>query len=77
MITQKIDHGDAELPNDSRTAFAIHAGLLDLCVEMIARFGGDKNARGIVCWITSILRNIYLLSFHKKTSKAIGDSLNV
>ena len=71
MITQKMDSDDAEQPIDSRTAFAIRAGLLDLCVEMIARFGGVKD--GIVCWITSILRNIYLLSFHRKTSKAIGD----
>ena len=71
MISQKIEDGKVQ-PNDSRTAFAIRAGLLEFCTSMIARFGRDKNDR-LVCWVISILENIYLISFHKKTSKAIGD----
>ena len=74
MIILKMDNGDAVQPNDSRTAFAIRAGLLDLCLNMIVRFGGANNARGIVAGVALILHNVYLLSFHKKTSKAIGDA---
>ena len=71
MITKKMEDGSQQ-PNDSRTAFAIRAGLLEYCTSMIARFGGDKNARDIMGNVSSILQIVYFLSFHKKTSKAIG-----
>ena len=71
MITRKKEDGSQQ-PNDSRTAFAIRAGLLEYCTSMIARFGGDKNARDIMGNVSSILQIVYFLSFHKKTSKAIG-----
>ena len=71
MISQKMEDGSQQ-PNDSRTAFAIRAGLLDLCMKMIACFGGVNNAGRIMISVSSILQNVYFLSFHKKTSKAIG-----
>ena len=73
MITRMIDGGDAAQLNDSRTAFAIRAGLLDMCIKMIACFGGVKHAHEIVISVFSILQNVYFLLYHKKTSKAIGD----
>jgi len=59
-------------PSDSRVAFAIRAGLVEMCLSLVDRFGivgmGDpllfKN-------IHHIFQNIYEISLHEKTAKAI------
>jgi len=65
--------------NDTRVAFAIRGGLIELCLTFIERFGllesFDKkidNTSSLFVSIEMILTNIYWIELHKKTSKAIS-----
>lgn len=69
MIMQSVEVGTKQ-PSDTRVSYAIRVGLLGMCMQLITRFGGDES---ICSSINSMLHNVYLLSFHKKTSKSLSD----
>jgi len=61
-------------PNDTRTAFAIRAGLIEMCFDFIERFYRHSSITiddGLFYFIEHIFRDIYDLSLHQKTAKAI------
>jgi len=55
-------------PSDARVAFAIRAGLVEMCLSFIERFGIDDSLNG---FIHDTLGCIYSISLHTKTAKAI------
>ena len=65
--------------NDTRTAFAIRGGLVELCLHFIERFGvlesfdkeKDDGTSSLFFYIERILTNTYFIQLHKKTAKAI------
>jgi len=64
--------------SDTRIAFAIRSGLIELCLTFIERFGSLESFGKMKCGLNSlffsmksILSNIYWIGFHKKTAKAI------
>jgi len=77
MIPKKHDN-EKWYPNDTRAAFAIRGGLIELCLTFIERFGlsesFDKkkdNISSLFVSIKMILTNIFWVVLHKKTAKAI------
>ena len=61
-------------PNDTRVAFAIRAGLIDMCLGFIGRFGNGSNVLlnfALLDHIEKVFRLIYEVSLHQKTAKAI------
>jgi len=76
MIMQSFE-GGIEQPSDTRVAYAICAGLFEMVTNIITRFGDDQKSCERLCsTINSIMHNVYLLSFHKKTSKALSNKRN-
>ena len=64
--------------NDTKDAFAVRGGLIELCLTFIERFGvlesfheERHNASSPFASIKGILSNIYWVGLHKKTAKAI------
>ena len=64
--------------NDTRVAFAIRSGLIELCLTFIERFGVmesfDKkkdNEESLFVYIKKTLSSVYWVGLHKKTAKAI------
>lgn len=62
-------------PSDTRTAFAIRAGLIEMCLGFIYRFGGHKSFRydgkSLFLAIQHIFHAVHAVSLHQKTAKAI------
>jgi len=66
-------------PNDTRVAFAIRGGLIELCLAFIERFGllesfdkkKDDGISSLFFSIKMIIANISWIGLHKKTAKAI------
>jgi len=54
--------------NDTRVAFAIRAGLVEMCLSFIGRFGVDDS---LYDYIHRTLTGIYSISLHSKSAKAI------
>ena len=81
MITKK--EANIRNANDTRVAFAIRVGLIEMCLSIIEKFGtrecfeGDESirsfsgARPIFHGIKDILKTIHDVSLHQKTAKAI------
>ena len=71
------EHGDREesIPNDTRIAFAIRTGLVEMCLDLIERFGRggivNTNASVFHQHIEHIFRFIHTTVLHQKTAKAI------
>ena len=64
-------------PSDTRVAFAIRAGLIEMCLSFIDRFGGHElfgrdDEQHLFNEIQDILIIVYEASLHKKSAKAIG-----
>jgi len=63
-------------PSDTRTAFAIRAGLITLCLNLINSYGGNilpiGKANELFQSIQRILGNVYSVSLQTKTAKAIA-----
>jgi len=63
--------------NDARTAFAVRAGLIDMCLDFIDKFGKiasiDQEDDGpkLFPFTRRIFRAIHEVSLHQKTTKAI------
>jgi len=77
MILKKYNN-ERFYSNDTRAAFAIRGGLIELCLTFIERFGLNESfdkekdiTSSSFASIQSILSNIYWIGLHKKTAKAI------
>ena len=77
MILKKYND-ERFYPNDTRIAFAIRGGLIELCLTFIERFGLNNSfdqekdsLSSLFSSIESILRYIYWIGWHTKTAKAI------
>jgi len=57
-------------PSDTRVAFAIRAGLINLCLSFMVRVGGDMRST-VFSHVEAIFKSIYFVALHKKTWKAI------
>ena len=65
-------------PSDTRVAFAIRAGLIEMCLSIIERFGGRglgsfgrDGKQSFFQEIQQIFHTIHLVSLHQKSWKAI------
>ena len=58
-------------PNDSRVAFAIRAGLIEMCLDCIDRFLEEDISQQLGRNLSYILRTVHNVSLHWKTAKAI------
>jgi len=68
--------GEEAQPSDTRIAFAIRAGFIEMCLGFIDRFGrhkhfGKKVGEGLASEIWFNLDIISEVSLHKKTNKAL------
>jgi len=81
MVLQKTNSSIDKkiLANDTRVAFAVRAGLVEMCLSFVERFGqsrlfslsrGDENS--LFQEIQRTIETVYLISLHKKTAKAIA-----
>lgn len=59
------------LPNDTRSAFAIRAGLFEMCLGLIERYGSLDFMDALFPCLCDILKAVHKVSLHKKTAKAI------
>ena len=67
---------DKGFPSDTRTAFAVRSGLIEMCLNFIVRYESQislsDGCASIFCkTISSILTAVHSLSLHQKTAKAI------
>ena len=66
-------------PNDTRVAFAIRAGLIEVCLGFIEYFGGHEtygikiDRLSMFDSVGTILKSVYDISLHQKTAKAIDN----
>ena len=62
-------------PNDTRAAFAVRSGLIDMSLSFIERFAEHASFSvghaSMLCTIAKILVAVHSLSLHQKTAKAI------
>ena len=71
MICIEIPENRAQ-PNDTRTAFAIRAGLIEMCFGFIERFyRHSSNDEELFFFTHRVFIIIHELSLHQKTAKAI------
>jgi hypothetical protein len=70
MITRRAEGGIH--PVDKRIAYAIHSGLLEMCLELVRRFTCDHSSL-MMDILICIAKYIQAVSFHQKTVKAIRD----
>ena len=68
---QKTDVGTAYVPSDTRVAFAIRAGLLEMCLNFASRFGCSDEEDDEMNMIFYLLYSIYSAALHKKTARAL------
>ena len=82
LLLEVINQGSAinKYTSDTRTAFAIRAGLIDMCLGFMNRFGKHESfeddgmpMHGIIRWIFNGINNV---SLHKKTAKAIRRNIS-
>ena len=78
FISHDMLMGENNLLSDSRVAFSIRAGLIEMCLHLVEQFGthesfmigGDYLSSLYEC-ISSTLNHIFRISLHKKSAKAI------
>mmetsp|Transcript_10848 Transcript_10848/g.19720 ORF Transcript_10848/g.19720 Transcript_10848/m.19720 type:complete len:715 (+) Transcript_10848:138-2282(+) len=63
--------GNAPIPNDSRFAIAINAGLLEMCLKIVLRFEGYLDD-DLVNHVTMLLHGASAVAMLKKSSEAIA-----
>ena len=59
------------LANDTRTAFAIRSGLIEMCLRFIERFGVSESFDNETDILYLLFSSIKSISLHQKTAKAI------
>ena len=86
MVLQKTkDSVDKKtLANDTRVAFAVRSGLIEMCMSIIERFGQSRmfcakkgNEQSTFEHLHGIIETVYQITLHKKTSKAIASKRGV
>jgi len=82
MVKTWIENGNSDA-SDTRVAFAIRAGLVEMCLDFIGRFGDhesfcidDVYKLSFFSYIESIFECIHTVSLHQKTAKAIRSKRN-
>ena len=71
MINIWMANGKSEA-NDTRVAFAIRAGLIDMCLNFIGQYGRHIQVEDdSFCYIQFIFYKIHDISLHEKSAKAI------
>ena len=71
MLCQGYDDQGEGIENDTRIAFAIRCGVVEMCLSFIGRFGGHESFCALYNHIESIFYIINDVSLHQKTAKAI------
>jgi len=75
MLCQGYDDEGDGMESDTRIAFAIRCGLVEMCLNFVDRFGGHESFcdedKALYNHIESIFCNINDASLHQKTAKAI------
>ena len=71
MIHHSASENDQRVVNDTRVAFAIREGLVEMCLGFIEQFSEHESFGGLCDRINRVFRSIHLLLLHKKTAKAI------
>jgi len=69
-----------DIISDTRSAFAIREGLIEMCLAFIECFSKHESFGedgGLYEHIKQVFRSIYLVLLHKKTAKAITNKRNV
>ena len=76
MLLRVIKIDDTRQQCDTRIAFAIKAGLVEMCLSVIERFWGHESFGDEQSLfdhdIRDTLESVYKISLHQKTAKAIG-----
>jgi len=72
MILQS-SNVEKDLPCDTRAAFAIRAGLIEMCLNFIGRLGDnvDDCTLSLLDNVKKTLKTVHSVSLHQKTAKAI------
>ena len=77
MVLNETTHTKKGLLSDSRAAFAIRAGLIELCLTFIERFEDIiRTKTALFDRIHNVFKAVYFISLHLKTAKAIGSKRN-
>ena len=75
MLYKGVLGRDGNHPSDTRVAFAIRAGLINMCLSFVDRLGRQTTSQGdieaLFSHVEAIFKSIYLVALHKKTWKAI------
>ena len=58
-------------PNDTRTAFAVRAGLIGMCLGFVEKFGKLESKESLLNNLLFIFDLVHKVSLHQKTFKAI------
>ena len=70
LVLQESDNGKG-IPNDTRVAWAIRSGLIELCMNNIEQFGSFGIQEFMYNSIKFIITTVHAISLHQKTAKAI------
>ena len=62
-------------PSDTRIAFAIRAGIIEMCLHFIERFGGVQSFMEDFS-VKKILMSVHMILLHEKAAKAIRSKRN-
>jgi len=83
MLLRDIQINECQ-PSDGRTAYAIRAGLIEMCLSLIERFGGhesfvyarDCDEESLFDILRDTIENVHNISLHMKSAKAIRSKRN-
>ena len=72
VVVKKTSIHVVHEPNDSRVAFAIRVGLVEMCLNFIERFGGHELfEQTLFHYMKGILKDTHVVSLHLKSAKAV------
>jgi len=76
LISKNVLEDSNKEPNDTRVAFAVRAGIVEMLLNFIHRFGGinfddDDVKVQLFEYLGSVFHYIHQISLHQKTAKAI------
>jgi len=80
MLCQELN-AEEGIESDTRIAFAIRSGIIEMCLNFVDRFrgheafGDDTEGESLYSHIESIFSKIYGISMHKKSWKAIDHKM--
>jgi len=80
MLCQELN-AEEGIESDTRIAFAVRSGIIEMCLNFIDRFGGheadgsDDEGDSLYNHIESIFNTVNYASLHKKSRKAISHKM--